>query len=114
MSATVSDIAALISGKVIGDGSAIVSGTSNLKYANLGHITFVDNPKYEKQFIDSKALVTICKNIKVGDRVVSHSNMSCRVCKENNPSWSCRCWFYRCGTRKGVRADTGNQAGGGG
>jgi UDP-3-O-[3-hydroxymyristoyl] glucosamine N-acyltransferase len=62
VSATVSDIAALISGKVIGDGSAIVSGTSNLKYANLGHITFVDNPKYEKQFIDSKALVTICKN----------------------------------------------------
>ena len=62
MSATVSDIAALISGKVIGDGSAIVSGTSNLKYANLGHITFVDSPKYEKQFIDSKALVTICQN----------------------------------------------------
>lgn len=61
MSAKVSDIAALISGKVIGDDLAIISGTSNLKYADLGHITFVDNQKYEKQFLESKALVAVCQ-----------------------------------------------------
>ena len=59
MSAKVSDIAALISGKVIG-ADLIISGTSNLKYADLGHITFVDNQKYEKQFLESKSLVAVC------------------------------------------------------
>jgi|688.fasta_scaffold02339_19 UDP-3-O-[3-hydroxymyristoyl] glucosamine N-acyltransferase len=62
VSAKVSEIASLISGKVIGNDTAIISGTSNLKYADLGHITFVDNPKYEKQFIESKALVAVCQN----------------------------------------------------
>ena len=62
VSAKVSEIANLISGKVVGNDTAIISGTSNLKYADLGHITFVDNPKYEKQFIESKALVAVCQN----------------------------------------------------
>lgn len=61
MSAKVRDIANLISGKVIGNDSVVISGTSNLKYADFGHITFVDNPKYEKQFIESKAQVAVCQ-----------------------------------------------------
>lgn len=61
MTAKVLDIAGMVSGKVIGDESLVISGVSPLKSAGFGHITLVDNNKYEKQFLESKALVAFCK-----------------------------------------------------
>lgn len=62
MSATVNDLAVLVSGQIIGDKTTCVLGASNLKNATLGHITFVDNPKYQQKFNESKSLVAVCLN----------------------------------------------------
>ncbi len=62
VSATVNDLANLVSGQVIGDKTVCVLGASNLKNAAIGDITFVDATKYQQQFNLSKSLVAVCLN----------------------------------------------------
>ena len=56
VSAKVSEIASLISGKVIGNDTAIISGTSNLKYAKTGALIKFTSPD-SREFLNGK-LVT--------------------------------------------------------
>lgn len=46
MNMTVDAIAALIQGTVIGDGSVLIKGITNIEQPAAGLITFIDNPKY--------------------------------------------------------------------
>jgi UDP-3-O-[3-hydroxymyristoyl] glucosamine N-acyltransferase len=46
MKKTLNEIAQLIDGSVVGDGSIVISGVCGIKEAKKGEITFVANPKY--------------------------------------------------------------------
>ena len=46
MRKTLKEIAELIHGEVIGDGSVIITGANGIKEAEAGDITFLSNPKY--------------------------------------------------------------------
>ncbi len=52
MELTLTEIAELVNGEVIGDGSVIITGMGKIEDAESGQITFISNPKYSK-FIDS-------------------------------------------------------------
>jgi len=53
MSKTVQDIAQLIDGKVVGDGSLAISGITNIENLQDGHITFINDEKYLPAVEDS-------------------------------------------------------------
>lgn len=59
MKYTVDQIAQLISGKVEGDGSAIISQFDKIEEGKSGSISFLANPKYESFLYDSKATAVI-------------------------------------------------------
>ncbi|MDP2938459.1 MAG: LpxD N-terminal domain-containing protein, partial [Candidatus Omnitrophota bacterium] len=46
MHKTLEEIAELIDGEVVGNGSIVITGVSGIKEAGDGDITFVANPKY--------------------------------------------------------------------
>ncbi len=46
MRKTVQEIAQLLHGEVVGDGSVVITGVSGIKEASAGDITFIGNPKY--------------------------------------------------------------------
>ena len=46
MEKTVAEIAKIVNGEVVGDGSVAINGVSGIKEARIGEITFVANPKY--------------------------------------------------------------------
>ncbi|MBC8181633.1 UDP-3-O-(3-hydroxymyristoyl)glucosamine N-acyltransferase [candidate division KSB1 bacterium] len=52
MELTLTEIAELVNGEVVGDGSVIITGVGKIEDALPGQITFISNPKYVK-FIDS-------------------------------------------------------------
>jgi len=54
-----SEVAEIISGKVIGDPNAIVVGLNELHIVRDGDITFVDHPKYYKKALESAATYVI-------------------------------------------------------
>jgi len=45
---TVNDIAKLLDGEVVGDGTQIISGVAKVEEAKAGMLAFIANPKYEK------------------------------------------------------------------
>ena len=56
---SVADIAQLVKGELIGDGSLLVSGFSGIKEAKTSELTFLSNPKYEPLLQDTQACVTL-------------------------------------------------------
>ena len=46
MKKTVTEIARMVEGEVLGDGSAVITGISGIREAQRGEITFLANPKY--------------------------------------------------------------------
>ncbi len=72
---TLSDIADIVKGKVIGNSDAIVTGLNELHVVRKGDITFVDHPKYYKKVLESKAsFVIINKEVEVpnGKSIILH------------------------------------------
>lgn len=59
MGITLKDIAKLVSGELIGDGSIVVSGASNLEEAGSSDVTFFANPRYEAMLSLTKAACVI-------------------------------------------------------
>ncbi len=59
MRITVTDIANLVSGEVVGDGNVFISGFSGIKEAKEGEFTFLANPKYEPLLKETKASVIL-------------------------------------------------------
>src|SRR5271170_4868656 len=55
MQISVSDIARLVKGELVGDGAILVSGFSGIKEAKENELTFLSNPKYEPLLGDSQA-----------------------------------------------------------
>ena len=56
---TVADIAKLVAGEIVGDGSFIVTGLNGIREAHDGDLTFVASAKYEALLVQSKASVAI-------------------------------------------------------
>lgn len=56
---SLSEIATVIGGEVIGDGKATVTGLNELHVVRPGDITFVDHPKYYKKVLESAATYII-------------------------------------------------------
>jgi len=49
------ELAALVDGVVVGDGSVLISGVAGLEQAGPGHLSFYGNQKYKRQLLESKA-----------------------------------------------------------
>jgi len=56
---TVSDLAQHVGGTVQGDGNMLITGAATLSEAGEGDISFLANPRYEKELHDSKASAVI-------------------------------------------------------
>ncbi len=56
---TVADIAKLVAGEIVGDGSFCVTGLNGIREAHDGDLTFVANAKYEALLAQSKASAAI-------------------------------------------------------
>jgi len=54
VSKTVTEIARLLKGEVVGDGEAVITGIAGIAEAQPGEITFVDSPQYES-FLETTA-----------------------------------------------------------
>jgi len=50
----------MVEGKLIGDDTIKVSAATSLTNATSSSITFVENPKYNRQFLDSDSKVANC------------------------------------------------------
>jgi len=59
---TLSEIAKLIDGKVIGNGDTLITGVSGIKEAQEGDITFLANPKYSSLMDKTRAAAIITSN----------------------------------------------------
>lgn len=77
---TVADIAKLVAGEIIGDGSFCVTGINGIREAHEGELTFVANAKYEALLTQTKASAAI-----VGLDVTCSSKHLIRVA---NPSYA--------------------------
>ena len=71
MNFTASQIAALINGKVVGNGEASVKGFGKIEMAQEGELTFFANPKYEDFLYSTKASIII-----LSDATVLKQNLS--------------------------------------
>jgi UDP-3-O-[3-hydroxymyristoyl] glucosamine N-acyltransferase len=59
MQMSVTDIARLVKGELIGDGGLLVSGFSGIKEAKKNELTFLSNPKYDPLLHDTQAGVIL-------------------------------------------------------
>ena len=64
---TLRDLAEYVGGRVIGDGSVVISGVSPIEEAGQGDITFLANPRYARFIATSKASAVILAPQIVGD-----------------------------------------------
>ena len=71
MNFTAAQIAALINGKVVGNGEASVKGFGKIEMAQEGELTFFANPKYEDFLYSTKASIII-----LSDATVLKQNLS--------------------------------------
>jgi UDP-3-O-[3-hydroxymyristoyl] glucosamine N-acyltransferase len=59
MPITLAEVARLVGGEVVGDGSTVVSGIAGIVEARPGQLTFLSNPKYEKYLPETSASAII-------------------------------------------------------
>lgn len=59
---TVKDIASLLEGGVVGDGSIQISGVAKIEEAKQGMLSFIANPKYEKFLESTEASAVLVNN----------------------------------------------------
>ncbi len=83
MAVTVKDIAELVKGELIGDGSPVIRGVSGIEDAAKGHITFIDNPKFKDLAMATKAscVVTSFDVDSAGKPVIKCKNPSLAITK---------------------------------
>jgi UDP-3-O-[3-hydroxymyristoyl] glucosamine N-acyltransferase len=55
MRTTLEEIARLVGGEVVGDGSTEIVGVAGIREAGPGELTFVSNPRYEKYVAETSA-----------------------------------------------------------
>ncbi len=55
MNMTLDEVAKLVGGRVVGDGSIVLSGVAGIKEAGPGQLTFLSNPKYERYLAETAA-----------------------------------------------------------
>ncbi|MFD2229779.1 UDP-3-O-(3-hydroxymyristoyl)glucosamine N-acyltransferase [Alkalimarinus sediminis] len=75
---TLSQLAAMVDGEVVGDGNTIITGISTLQAAQKGDISFLANPAYEKYLKDTLASVVILSSNSV-------DKAPCNALVVNNP-----------------------------
>ena len=63
MEKLVSELAQAIEGKVVGDGSVIITGLAGLSDARKGDITFLANPKYRSRALKTRASAIIASEV---------------------------------------------------
>ncbi len=61
MEKTLSELAVLLDGKIIGDANTIITGINSLDEAINGEISFLANPKYREQLVTTKASAILVK-----------------------------------------------------
>lgn len=59
MSITLAEVAKLVGGEVVGDGSTELVGVAGIREAREGELTFVSNPRYEKHMADTSASAVV-------------------------------------------------------
>ncbi len=59
MNKTLDEVAKLIGGRVVGDGSVVLTGVSGIREALPGHLTFLSNPKYARHLSTTRASAVI-------------------------------------------------------
>ncbi|MFA4989356.1 MAG: UDP-3-O-(3-hydroxymyristoyl)glucosamine N-acyltransferase [Candidatus Omnitrophota bacterium] len=79
MRKTLKEIAQLIQGEVIGDGSSVITGVSGIKEARAGDITFLANAKYAPLLATTAASAVIISRD-------TEPPASCAVIRTENPS----------------------------
>jgi UDP-3-O-[3-hydroxymyristoyl] glucosamine N-acyltransferase len=69
MTITVSELAEKIGAVVVGDGGDRVSSVASLEEAGAGQVSFLSNPKYEKQLLTTRATAVIASKTTRSSRV---------------------------------------------
>jgi UDP-3-O-[3-hydroxymyristoyl] glucosamine N-acyltransferase len=59
MNRTLDEVAKLIGGRVVGDGSVVLTGVSGIREAQPGHLTFLSNPKYTRYLRTTRASAVV-------------------------------------------------------
>jgi UDP-3-O-[3-hydroxymyristoyl] glucosamine N-acyltransferase len=59
MSITLDEVAKLVGGEVVGDGSVVLTGVAGIKDAGPGQLTFLSNPKYEQYLAETHASAVV-------------------------------------------------------
>ncbi len=68
---TAGDLARHVGGEVRGDGGLVITGAATLGEAGFGDVSFLANPKYEKDFRESKAsVVVVGKDVECSDKTL--------------------------------------------
>ena len=58
------EIAELVNGEIVGDGSRVITGVSGIRHATENDLSFVGSKRYEKQLEDAKAgIILVCKEL---------------------------------------------------
>ncbi|HGE6112431.1 TPA: UDP-3-O-(3-hydroxymyristoyl)glucosamine N-acyltransferase [Vibrio cholerae] len=68
---TLAELATITGGELFGDPTALVSAVAPMDKAQLGHVTFLSNPRYSKHLGDCKATVIM---VKASERELCPSN----------------------------------------
>ncbi len=69
MKKTLTELARIVDGEVVGDGSTVIAGIAGVTEAQQGDITFLSNPKYRQQLLNTKASAVIAAEVIEGVRV---------------------------------------------
>src|SRR4051812_14262349 len=70
MQVTVNELATLVGGTVVGDGTRALTGLSGLKEAKPGDVSFLANPKYAGDLAETKATAVLVAAAQPGVRAV--------------------------------------------
>ena len=78
MQKTLAEIAAIVHGRIIGDGGAVITGISGIKEAKEGDLTFLANPKYLPLAASTQATaILVGKDVAIeGKSVIQTDNPS--------------------------------------
>ena len=57
---TLAELAAVLGGEVVGDGSVEIRGVAGIREATPGDLTFLANSRYESYLLETRASAVIC------------------------------------------------------